>query len=275
VKKPSIFSRDYERKMKARRRKIITIVLVSILALTLIFTKILANSLNFDNLRVKIQTWIDSDNKNIGDQNNSEEINNQKNEGNISDETNDLLDEKEKSENITLIKEFKISEDNILKVSYEKLNDKETFNEVIENKENIYTTFNETKDLILIIDKNQNMKIFNINGEETTITKTVYTAPNGESFYKEDILKSYSDYVWHESAKFISDSKIAYISNMPYFGYDLNKYIWIYDISNNNHKLLLSSVAKEIKFNNLADKGLEVTLDGNVKYINNNGEIIN
>ena len=32
---------------------------------------------------------------------------------------------------------------------------------------------------------------------------------------------------------------------------------------------------KDVKLNNLADKGLEVLIDGNVKYINQNGELIN
>ena len=85
----------------------------------------------------------------------------------------------------------------------------------------------------------------------------------------------YNDYIWHGEAKFISDNKIAYISNMPYFGYNLNKYIWTYDIENNNHQLILSSISKEIKLNNVTDKGLEIVLDGNIKYININDQIVN
>ena len=265
MRKPSIFSKDYERKMKARRKKIMVTVLILILALALIFTKVLASELKFDNLKVKIQTWIDSENKNEI----VEEV-----KVDTSKEENKLEVEDVVKETV-LIKEFKIAEGNILKVSYDKLNDKELFKEVIENKDNLYTTFNELKDLILIIDKNQDMKIFDINNNEKVITKTIYTSPSGESFSKDTILEYYNEYIWHGSARFISNDKIAYISNMPYFGYDLNQYIWIYDIENNDHKLLLSSLAKEIKFNTLSDKGLEISLDGNVKYVNSNGEIVN
>lgn len=272
MRKPSIFSKDYERQMKARRKKRIVIVFILILALVLVFTKTLANKLDFYNLKVKIQTWIDSENE-IENETESEIKEEEIKEEPSKEESN--LNNEEADKETVLIKEFKISNENILKVGYDNLNNKEVFTEVIENKENLYTTFNKNKDLILIIDKNQDMKIFDINNKEKVITKTVYTSPSGENFNKDTILEYYNEYIWHSEAKFISNDKIAYISNMPYFGYDLNKYIWIYDIKDDNHKLLLSSVAKDIKFNELTDKGLEIILDGNVKYINNNGEIVN
>lgn len=265
MRKPSIFSKDYERQMKARKKKFIVIIIVIILALILIFTKALASDLKFDNLKVKIQTWIDSEDKEQVKENNTEDI---------SEDVSDLEPEKI-IEKPVLSKEFKVSEESTIKVTYDSLNNKELFNEVIENKDELYTTFNEKKDLILVIDKNQNMKIFDINSKESTITRTVYTAPNGETFNKDTILEYYKDYIWHESARFISKDKIVYISNMPYFGYDLNKYILLYDMVNDTHKVLLTSVSKEIKFNNLSEKGLEINLDGNVKYINTNGEIVN
>lgn len=267
MRKPSIFSKDYEKQMKARRKKRIVIGLILILALVLIFTKILASEIDFYNLKVEIQTWIDS--KDGTKDGTKDEIKEEPSKEEIN------LNNEEVTKETVLIKEFKISEENTLKVGYDNLNNKEVFTEVIENKNNLYTTFNGNKDLILIIDENQDMKIFNINNQEKIITKTVYTSPSGENFNKDTILEYYNEYIWHSEAKFISNDKIAYISNMPYFGYDLNKYIWIYDIKQDDHKLLLSSVSRNIKFNELTDKGLEIILDGNVKYINSNGEIVN
>lgn len=119
------------------------------------------------------------------------------------------------------------------------------------------------------------MKIFNSNKKESNITKDKYTAPNGEVFNKDSVIKTYEGYLWNVEARFITDTKVAYISNVPYFGYDLNKYIWVIDLNNNTHSTLWNSKGKEIKFGDLKEKGLEVVIDGNVKYVNQNSDLVN
>ena len=119
------------------------------------------------------------------------------------------------------------------------------------------------------------MRVFNVEGKEVSITKDKYVAPNGEIFNKETILQTYSGYLWNVEAKFISDTKVAYITNLPYFGTDLNKYIWVVDLNDNSHKTLWNSKGKDIKFGEIKEKGLEATIDGNIKYVNSNGDLIN
>ena len=55
----------------------------------------------------------------------------------------------------------------------------------------------------------------------------------------------------------------------------MNKYIWVIDLNNNTHSTLWNSKGKEIKFGDLKEKGLEVVIDGNVKYVNQNSDLVN
>ncbi|GAA0084313.1 hypothetical protein UT300007_07520 [Clostridium sp. CTA-7] len=266
MRKPSIFSRDYERKMRKRRRRIAIILVVIFLVVGLLFMRIAMSSINMDTLRNKVQMWIDEDKISEDKNNTTDNLNNSEN--------TEVVEETPKEPEIKLI-ELKVNDNAILKVEYEEINGELKFKEVKDVPNNIYYSISQSKKLILTIDEKQNMKLFDINKKETTLTKDKYIAPNGEAFNKDSVLETYKGYLWNVEGKFITDTKIAYVSNVPYFGYDLNKYIWVIDLNNNSHTTLWNSKGKELKFGDFKDKGLEVKIDGNVKYISPNGELIN
>jgi hypothetical protein len=266
VRKPSIFSRDYERLMRKRRKRIAIISILGVLVIGILFLKMAMNSINMETLRSKVQSWIDEDNEEIQDNTNKT------NEENKQEET--VQEETPKEPEIKTM-DLIVREGIILKAEYEESNGVVKFKGIKDAPSNIYYTLNQDKNLILTIDENQDMKIFNVNTKEANITKDKYIAPNGEVFNKSSVLQTYNGYLWNVEAKFITNTKVAYISNVPYFGYDLNKYIWVVDLNDNSHKTLWNSKGKEIKLGEIKEKGLEVTIDGNVKYINSNGELIN
>lgn len=266
MRKPSIFSRDYERLMRKRRKRIAIISILGVLVIGILFLKMAMNSINMETLRSKVQSWIDEDNEEIQDNTNKT------NEENKQEET--VKEETPKEPEIKTM-DLIVREGIILKAEYEESNGGVKFKGIKDAPSNIYYTLNQDKNLILTIDENQDMKIFNVNTKEANITKDKYVAPNGEVFNKSSVLQTYNGYLWNVEAKFITNTKVAYISNVPYFGYDLNKYIWVVDLNDNSHKTLWNSKGKEIKLGEIKEKGLEVTIDGNVKYINSNGELIN
>ncbi|WP_308779713.1 hypothetical protein [uncultured Clostridium sp.] len=266
MRKPSIFSRDYERLMRKRRKRIAIISILGVLVIGILFLKMAMNSINMETLRSKVQSWIDEDNEEIQDNTNKT------NEENKQEET--VQEETPKEPEIKTM-DLIVRAGIILKAEYEEINGVVKFKGIKDAPSNIYYTLNQDKNLILTIDENQDMKIFNVNTKEANITKDKYVAPNGEVFNKSSVLQTYNGYLWNVEAKFITNTKVAYISNVPYFGYDLNKYIWVVDLNDNSHKTLWNSKGKEIKLGEIKEKGLEVTIDGNVKYINSNGELIN
>lgn len=269
MRKPSIFSRDYERQMRKRRKRIAIISILGVLLIGILFLKIAMNSMNMETLRNKVQNWIDEDNKDNKDI--------QDDTSNISEENiqEEITKEEAPKEPESKTKDLTVKTGVILKAEYEENNGVVKFKGIKDIPSNIYYTLNQEKNLILTIDDTQDMKIFNIDGKEAIITKDKYVAPNGEVFNKAAVLQTYNGYLWNVEAKFISNTKVAYISNVPYFGYDLSKYIWVVDLNDSTHKTLWNSKGKEVKFGEIKEKGLEVTIDGNVKYINSNGELIN
>ncbi|MBU5454239.1 hypothetical protein [Caproiciproducens sp. MSJ-32] len=265
MRKPSIFSREYERKMRARRKRIIMISALILLVLIVVVSKSLVSNINFASLKDKIQAWVDSeDNISAKEENLAEE--------NITEETAEEVEEEKVEEKII---ELKVNETDTLVLGYEELNGVKKFKEIKENKAKLTYSINPSRTAVITIDKNQDMKIFKTDKTEVLIHAPNYVAPNGEVFEKNTVLKTYENYIWNVDAKFISDTKAAYISNVPYFGYDLNKYIWIVDLDSKTHQTLWNSKGKEVKLNKLTDKGLEVLIDGNVKYVNQNGQLVN
>ena len=66
--KPSIFSREYEKKMKKRRRNIMIISLTIVLVISALIIKVVCNPIDYSNIKENIQAWIDSDTTNISEQ---------------------------------------------------------------------------------------------------------------------------------------------------------------------------------------------------------------
>ena len=219
MKKPSIFSKDYEKIMRKRKRKKIIIGILSICIIGILVTEV-ANY-DFSKLKDRLQAWVDEDKE---------------------------TDDKEQSE--TLIESVK------------------------EVPENYYIYIgNNGKDAV-VLDPNQNINIVYANGEIKNVTLAQYVGPDGEIYIKDNIRALYQGYIWHSTPVQISENKIAYITNIPYFGYNLNKYISIIDINMNTHFTIWASKSTEITFGQMQEKGLEVNIDGNVRYITSNGELV-
>lgn len=262
MRKPSVFSRDYEKRMKKRRKVLAAIYILVFLMLGFIAAMITTKSYDFTNLRNRIQTWIDSGNN----------ADNEKAEENVENTEQEQIEEpKVEEKNI----EIRLGDNRLIVCEYEEKDGKVYYKGIKNAPEGLEVSLSPNKESLLLVDEKQNIKIFNTKGEETDLTKGSYTAPDGEVFNKDKILETYQEYFWSKEAKFINDEKIAYVSNVPYFGYDLNKYIWIIDIKSKEHKTLWNSKGKDVKLLDIKEKGLEISIDNNVKYLDNNGNIIN
>ena len=245
MKKPSIFSKDYEKIMRKRKRKRIVIGILSICIIGILVTEV-ANY-DFSKLKDRLQAWVDEDKeKYVGDQ---------------------LVDTDES------IGSTEVEEPVVEEVPSEKYS--ETLIESVkEVPENYYIYIgNNGKDAV-VLDPNQNINIVYASGEIKNVTLAQYIGPDGEVYIKDNIRNLYQGYIWHSTPVQISEKKVAYITNIPYFGYNLNKYISIIDIDSNTHSTIWASKATEIVFEQMNEKGLEVNIDGNLRYITSNGELI-
>ncbi|NLK95004.1 MAG: hypothetical protein GX275_07415 [Clostridiales bacterium] len=261
--KPSIFSRDYERKMKKRKRRItITILLIIIVAIGALY-KFKISNMDFSELKEKMQAWVDSGKP-------EEEIDEPKEieENNFEEET------KEEKEPEKTYVDLIVEEGVILKAEYTEENSNKKFIGIEDPKGLTYSISPEGKQ-VLITDKNQNLKLYDLNGNVTDITKQTYISGAGTPFPKNDILAANPQYLWHSQGRFIDETRVIYVSQMPYFGdAAVNKYIWIYDIVNKTEITLYNYASPEITLGELVqDKGISATINGANFFVNGEGVV--
>ncbi|MCQ2968966.1 MAG: hypothetical protein MJ191_02380 [Clostridium sp.] len=263
MKKPSIFSKDYEKIMRKRKRKKIFIGILSICIAGILLTEV-ANY-DFSKLKDRLQAWVD--------------------EGKENNATDELVEIDEVKEN-TEVQEPVLEEvpeekyldvtisDTPISFKLKEENSETLIESVKELPENYYIyIYNNGKDAV-VLDPNQNINIVYPSGEIKDVTLAQYVGPDGDVYIKDNIINIYQGYIWHNTPIQIGEKKIAYITNIPYFGYNLSKYISILDIDSNIHSTVWASKATEITFGEIQEKGLEVNIDGNVRYINLNGELV-
>lgn len=309
--RPSIFSKDYEKIMRRRRRRftIITIILVCIVGVA----AFKAVNYDYSALKDRLQKWVNEP-SNIENNNEGAQVVDSADQEQPPKETEDnsLLEEPQVEKDVYLDVDFngtkisfKIEEDtndelakdnsavtnntgdtnNITNSEEEKNQGSNAVQENIADKAKKITAVKEvpagfvveissTGKKALVSDSNQNLYVVDPAGEVKNTTLAQYVAPDGEVFEKEAVRNTYQGYLWSISPKFISDEKIAYISNIPYFGIDLKKYISVVELNTNSHIILWGSKGTEITFGGMQEKGLEVQIDGNSCFIDANGDLV-
>ena len=255
--KPSIFSKDYERRMKRRRNKIIFVTMVAIVAIVIMSFNSERKNLDLTNMKDKMQAWVDS-----GEQ--KEVV-----------KEPEQIEETEKPK--TLEKNYidiNISEGIVAKAEYIEEQGKKKFVSV-EPIDGVSFNISPLKEQILFVDKAQNLKIANTEGVIRDLTKKAYISQAGTSFPKDQILSKTPTYIWHSQGKFIDDTKIVYVSELPYFGNGGQKqFVWLYDLATSSENPLWSLVGSQIVVGDVvADKGITITVNGIVFYLKADGSI--
>lgn len=269
---PSIFSKEYEKRMKRRKKNMTLLVVVLLLGALVIGVKFLAKPIKTSNIRDKLQAWIDSDTEY-----NKPSVDNTKDDEKSEDTSeSEKSDEKEKQTESSVI-DLVLSDGTTLKASYEMDNEnKKVFTTVDTNGADLQYDISPSKQNIIVMDKTQNMILYDIDGNNKIITKNQYVSSKGSAFNKDDILNSNPSYIWNESPKFLSDDKIVFATNRPYFGTAANsKYIWITDLNTNADTVLWNNKGTSVSIGNKDDKGVSVNIDGKSLHVDANGNILN
>ena len=158
MRKPSIFSRDYERLMKKRRKRILitsfSIFIFILIIVSLVFKNIFYNNAKYRGIVDLITSKENNEEKDIVINENIEQV--QK-------ELEDL------SEIYTIEKNL-----NGIKVILEIESNSDKITEIYCNTNNIYTLVNKDYNLALVIDKNQNMSVLDNCGNVIDVTLEKY-----------------------------------------------------------------------------------------------------
>ncbi|AND85815.1 hypothetical protein GTH52_14690 [Clostridium tyrobutyricum] len=258
-KKPSIFSKEYEKKMKQRRIRIfaITIICIVVIALLCIY------------LTGAFKTAL----KDVKNEKQSISIKNNNTKDVSKKQPTKSTESKAENKSNDLKYEVKLSSGKSVNLTYENNNNNKTFKDVTPKDANVaYSISPSKKNIVLFDDKSQSILLFDINGNKQDITNSQYVSTNGTVVAKKSQLSSNPSYIWCSSPKFIDNDNIAYISQLPWIG-KTSKYVWIRNLQNKSNVMVQSIEGESIKFGDVTDKGLTVISDGTTVYLTAAGEV--
>jgi WD40 repeat protein len=272
VGKPSIFSKEYEKKMKKRRRNSIIISLVIVLVASALIIKVICNPIDYKNIKKNIQAWIDSDTTS-----NTEQIEVKKEEKSTDEEgiKKEVVKEEpqktlEKSIDIVLIS------GNVAKAIYiDDNNGGKSFKTLDTTEKGVGFDISPSGKQMIVTDADSTITLYNVDGTIKIISKDKYVSTNGGVFTKEATMQAQPQYLWNVNPKFISDEKIIFVTNRPYFGMSANKqYLWITDIQTGVDSVLWELVGLNIEIGEKQEKGMRITIDGKSYYMDTSGNYV-
>jgi hypothetical protein len=259
VAKPSIFSKDYQKRMRRRRTGFAVLIVAAVVVAAVAFIT----------------------GKNYLSKNNQQQANNTSTSENAKDVNSATSTDK----NTTEVKEaetpkeegfeFKLADGTSLKAVYTTTGTVKKFQYVSPKEKNVYFSINPTGDKIVVFDSGaQSIMLIDTAGKIQDITNPAYTSSKGVVTEKENLLSSKSSYIWCSSPAFISDTKVAYISQLPWLN-KTTKYVWTVDVATGKHTKISDTYSgEEITFGKIESKGLAMNIDGSAYYITANGSVV-
>lgn len=271
--KPSIFSKEYQNKMRNRKKRIRFILFIIILLIIVIAAKgfdkvnIIATNVKSFNIKALIG---DSKKKstNTNAQTNSSTKKSDDNQAKDSDTTTDQ--KQDDSKTFTA----KITDSKTVTVNYDIQDNNNIIKDINEDNSINYNISPSGKLMIVEDNSSQCTYLIDSNGNVEEITKKNYLSSGGTDFQRGSVLQANPSYVWCATPKFLNDDVIIYVSQVPWFKNDATKYLWTYKISTKTHEQLKKSDGSEVKGQNinldkLDDKGLSLTIDEIPMHIDN------
>ncbi|HCW54861.1 MAG TPA: hypothetical protein DG753_14255 [Clostridium sp.] len=269
MSKPSIFSREYERKMKRRKRNTIAILVLVIVVISAVALKFTYAPIDFSKVRQNIQAWIDSDTSTIPqetaentEQTSAEEV----------DSEPEVVEEVKQPEEQYM--DISLVSGNSAKAVYIEENGQKVFKELQGADTGVTYDISPAKNQMLICDTNAQITLYNVDGSSKIISKDKYVSKSGGVFTKEATLASQPNYLWNKNPKFLSEDSIIFVTNRPYFGTAaVKQYVWISNYNNGTDMILWQIQGKQADIGDRSEKGVEVTVDGTNYYIGPDGVI--
>ena len=269
MKKASIFSREYERKIRRKRFAILFIILFFFLVLVYYIVNFSEFNNYVKNVYYSMITKENDENVDLNNKLNEsvDLIGETKEQEHQENNNNESIDEV----SLDYLKhEISLNNGEKINIFYEEGNQIEYIASQDELPKNYRFDISPSRSRILIEELNtqdtymldENSNLFKLDPE------FFYSNSARTRFYKNDVVSSYENYSWYKNARFLNDNTIVYISNLPWFGKN-EQYIWRTDIQDvNNITHFMTSVGGEnIDFGELTEEGIKVNINNEMKLL--------
>ncbi|MBU3161285.1 hypothetical protein KPL37_16360 [Clostridium frigoris] len=271
MKKPSIFSKDYDRKIKKRKKVILSLIVIPIIGLVIFL------SIDFKGLTNKgTNSTLSNVSNDDKVQNKSEEVSQQ--------QTNDEKAKKAKASIAAKAAKAKATADKSsfiatmpdgqkVTVEYNAVSSNKTIKGISNTKDVLYDISPSKTSIVIQNTKNQDMLYVGVNKISKDISRKTYVSSKNQTYSKEEQLKINPNYIWSITPKFIDEDNIVYVSELPWMNEKKIQYIWKLNLKDSVHMQVQPASGMKITFGDLAAKGLEANIDGNVVYLTALGQV--
>ena len=270
MKRPSIFSSDYNKEVKKRKKILSLLIIIPIIGL-IIFLSIGFNGLL--NKGTAMKKGINNIFFNKSKEDKTAKV--------VIKQQTDV--EKSKVKRAAIVTKSKASVNNLtfivslpdgqkITVKYSVVAANKTIKGVSNTKGILYDISPSKKAMVIQSTKNQDLIYVNVDKTSKDITRKVYTSSKNEDYSKDQQLKNSPDYIWSIKPKFIDEDNIAYVSELPWMNEKKVKYIWKLNLKDNVHMQVNPASGTKITFGKVTLKGLEANIDGNVVHVTSLGE---
>lgn len=274
VSKPSIFSKDYAKEMKRRKRNIFLLIIVPIIGLT-IFLITDFNGLLNKGISIKNSILLNKSKDNTKDEESKVVEVPKKIEQSIkpqpSTEAPKIPQETTPSNEVFPIL---LSDGQKINIEYTISGTEKTIKGVSVGSAISYDISPSKKAIVIQSIKNQDMIYLDGNRVSKDITKKSHTSTKGQSFSKAQQLGKHSNYLWSVTPKFIDEDNIAYVSELPWINENAVQFIWKINLKDNTHIQAKPASGKSITFKNIDPKGLGAVVDGDEVFVTPLGKVI-
>lgn len=258
--KPSIFSKDYEQKMKRRRINIILFVLIIISASFFGIRHYLdKNNINF---AIKIPWSKLTIHKNKKD--NTKDKNKIESPEKKKEEPKNTEEEK----NIGYF-EYKALDGSIYKIEYDNSSSLKQITDI--KSDALIPVFDISKDKTKIVFEDRkagDIIVMDTNGVSKKINVDSYTSKSGIVIRKDNMMKKDPQYIWTAKPHFTMDGGVVYVSRLPYISQN-GFYLW-YIGANGSLRFIgkLSDSIDNITYDGFnEDNALKIKADNTVYYL--------
>ncbi|MCB2292929.1 hypothetical protein LGK95_05260 [Clostridium algoriphilum] len=257
MKRPSMFSKHYEKEKKKRRKIILLVIIIPIIGLS-IFLKT-----DFKGLLNKSK-----ENKEAQVEKKPEVV--------VKDQKTSKKPKATHVKNAVKTQAFVVSLSDGQKISiqYDVQAAEKSIKGISNSKGISYDISPSKKAIVIQSTKNQDLLYVDVNKVSKDITKKIHKSSKNQIYPKNNKLKSDPNYIWSITPKFINEDNIVYVSELPWMNEKAMQYIWKVNVKTSEHVQVKPASGKKITFKNITSKGLEATIDGNAVYVTPIGKVI-
>ncbi len=273
MKRPSIFSKHYEKEKKNRRKILLLVIIIPIIGLSIFLTTDFNGLINKG---ISMKNGLIS-NKSKGKENKATLVK-KKSENVVKQQT---ISEKPKTTKVKDNAQTKnetfvvsLSDGQKISVEYNVQAAKKSIKGISNTKDLSYDISPSKKAVVIQSTKNQDLLYVDVNKVSKDITKKIHKSSKNQVYSKKNKLESSANYIWSITPKFIDEDNIVYVSELPWMNEKAMQYLWKVNLKTSAHTQVKSASGKKITFKNITSKGLETNIDGKVVYVTPLGEVI-